>query len=114
VPKRAAPDYFLQALTDLNLAEALATQCELLSIDPAKTALLTDEVLARLEADGFDPADPVTQMLDARDELMALQQGFVDRHGLAGADRDAYCAAGATDLVAQVGPGAYLIAVPAQ
>jgi len=107
-PLRPAPEYFLTALTDLNLAQALATQCETLSIDPQKATELTDGVLEKLEADGFDTQDPVSQMTDSGATLMALQQAFVDRHDLAGAERSDYCAAGELDLAADIGPGQYL------
>lgn len=110
---RPAPDYFLQALTDLNLAQALATQCETLSIDPVASQARTDVVLDQLAADGFDRNDPVSQMSDATEALGSLQQAFVDRHGLAGAEREAYCAAGLADTQSQTGPGQFLLSIEA-
>jgi hypothetical protein len=111
VELRPAPAYFLEALTDLNLAQALATQCDTLSIDPVVAQGLTDSVLERLEADGFDPNDPVSQMQDSAPDLATLQQAFVERHNLTGTQRAAYCEAGLTDLLNQTGPGQYLTAV---
>ncbi|WP_420863076.1 DUF5333 family protein [Algirhabdus cladophorae] len=111
---RPAPDYFLQTLTDLNLAQALATQCQELSIDPAAAQMRTDDVLDQLEADGFDRNDPVSQMADASVALGQLQDAFVTRHSLAGADRTAYCAAGQQDVEAAIGPGQFLVKIVAQ
>ena len=107
-----APDYFVDATFAVSTAQAVARSCPTLSVDPAAAARATGDVLARLEADGFTPANLEARMADPSDAIAGLQRSFLDRHGLEdGAAETDVCAAGRAEIAGRTGVGALLVEV---
>jgi hypothetical protein len=95
----AAPDYFVASAFETSTAQALARSCTTLSIDPVAMAAHTDDVLARLDADGLAPDTLLDRMEDPSKAIATLQAEFVERHGLSdGAPEAAVCAAGRDEI----------------
>lgn len=109
---RPAPGYYLDAVMDFTMAEQLARSCATLSVRADAMQARSAEVLARLQADGFDPALPNAGMEDPTMEVLARQQAFVDRHALPEAPGEAeVCAAGLAEIAAETQMGSFLTEV---
>lgn len=108
---RPAPDYYLDALINTTIAQQLALACPTLSVNLPRMADAAGAVIARLEEDGFDMTAENTGMADATQELAAMQDAFVVRHGLEAPDQKAVCAAGVAEISAKSVMGSYLIEV---
>lgn len=108
---RPAPDYFVGALIATEIAQAIAINCPVLSVNPKAAHIMSEDVLGWLEADGFDLADPTAGMQDANDRLNALQAMFMEKHQLAGANSDKVCAAGKLEMAAETDIGNLLVEV---
>ena len=108
---RPAPDYFIGALIASEVAQAVALNCPVLSVNPSAAQKMSEDVIGWLEADGFDPADPTSEMEDATDRLRALQASFMDKHQLAGANSDQVCEAGRREIADGTDIGRLLVEV---
>ncbi len=108
---RPAPDYFVGAIISTDVAQAIAVNCPKLSINPAVAQSMSENVMAWLSEDGFDDADPVSEMVDFSDQLFALQRRFMDKHNLEGANSAQVCAAGLKEIKAQTDIGNLLVEV---
>jgi hypothetical protein len=107
-----APDYFVAGAFETSTAQAIARSCTTLSIDPVASTALTDELLARLAADGLTPDTILERMDDPSAEIAVLQAGFLARHGLAdGAPEGEVCAAGRREIAEGTPIGALLTPV---
>ncbi|MEM7643548.1 MAG: DUF5333 family protein [Pseudomonadota bacterium] len=107
-----APDYFVASAFETSTAQALAVSCSTLSIDPVAMTRYTDEVLAALEADGFNQQNLADRMADPSQAIGVLQAAFLDRHALAeGAGEDAVCAAGLREIAEGTSLGGLLTEV---
>ena len=107
-----APDYFVEGVYASATAQAVALACPGLSVDLHAAARLSDDILARLSADGFDPENLLTRMADPAPAIAALQDAFLARHGLAdGAASEVACAAGAAEIAEDSAVGGLLVEV---
>ncbi|MBM2576196.1 hypothetical protein JQC91_07750 [Jannaschia sp. Os4] len=107
-----SPDYFVEGVVASAAAQAVALACPTLSVDLGAAARLSEDVLARLTADGFDPQNLLARMEDPQPAIAALQDAFLARHGLAeGAPSEVACAAGRTELEEGSAIGALLLEV---
>lgn len=95
---RPAPDYYVEALFSLTLAEAIASTCGGLGMDLFAAQTRTMELSEQLAADGFDAREPFSQMIDPAPQIRALQAEFLARYPLQGADEAAVCAAGRSEI----------------
>lgn len=110
---RPAPDYYVNAIIDITIAQTLARSCTTISLDPPKFEQLTDAVLAQLTDDGFDPDRPHEQMVDPGEQFAALQTAFMDKHALVeGIGEAEVCAASKAEIAEGTGIGNLLIEVP--
>ncbi|MEM9582496.1 MAG: DUF5333 family protein [Pseudomonadota bacterium] len=108
---RAAPDYFVGAIISTDVAQAIAVNCPKLSVNPLIAQEMSENVLAWLVEDGFDRSDPVSEMVDFSDRLQALQQRFMDKHDLEGANSAQVCAAGFKEMKSKTDIGNLLVEV---
>lgn len=109
---KAAPDYYLDAVMDFTMAEQLARSCAALSVRADVMQARSAEVLARLEADGFDTTRADAGMTDPTMEILQRQQAFVERHDLPDAPGEAeVCAAGLAEIAAASQMGSFLMEV---
>ena len=109
---RPVPGYFVDAAMDLTAANALAVACSRLSVDPVAASARSADVIGRLEADGFDPADGGAGMADPTEIFVARRAAFLEKHGLNdAAPEDAVCAAGRAEIAEGTGIGALLLEV---
>ena len=96
---RAAPGYYIEALVATTAAQQLALACPQVSVNPVNAKLYAEEVMARLEADGFDLTAPDLGMSDATGALEAQRLAFLNRHGLGeGAAQDVVCTAARAEI----------------
>lgn len=109
--KRAAPDYFVGAIISTDVAQAIAVNCPKLSVNPAVAQAMSENVMTWLSEDGFDDADPVSEMVDFSDRLFALQERFMEKHNLRGANSAKVCAAGFKEIEAKTDIGNLLVEV---
>jgi hypothetical protein len=108
-PLRPAPDYFVEALFSLTLAEAIAQACPELGMDLFAAQTQAGELTERLVADGFDRTQPFAQMIDPAPALRDLQAAFLETYPIAGADAEAVCAAGHAEMEKGTAIGTLLI-----
>lgn len=109
---RVAPEYYLDALFDASMAQQIALACPALSVNPAATSAMTGQVLERLEADGFDMANPDFDAAQAQAGFAARLSAFAERTGLGdGAATDVVCAVGRSEIDGATKIGALLVAV---
>ena len=106
------PEYYLDAVMDFTMAEQLARSCATLSVRPDVMQARSAEVLAQLEADGFDTTRADAGMTDPTTEILARQQAFVERHSLPDAPGEPeVCAAGMAEIAAASQMGSFLMEV---
>ncbi len=106
---RPAPDWFVAAVVNLTTAEQLVRSCPSLSLDGQAAQAHTAEVLARLDAEGFDTSRPDGGMAPSREAFVELQAAFVARHGLEGdVTEEMVCAAGRAEIADGTGIGGFL------
>ncbi len=109
---RPAPGYFLDAIVATSTAQQLALSCPGVSIDPVAVSRGTDDVLIRLETDGFDVNSDDMGMLDASTEIQERQDAFLTKHALSnGAEADDVCAAARVEMAEGTQIGTYLMEV---
>ncbi len=108
---RQAPDYFIGALIATEIAQAIAINCPVLSVNPQAAQKMSEDVMNWLAEDGFDEADPTAEMENPNDQLNALQARFMDKHQLAGAGADKVCAAGKAEMADETDIGNLLVEV---
>ena len=109
---RPAPDYFVGALISTDVAQAIAVNCPKISINPVVAQEMSENVMNWLEEDGFDQVDPVSEMVNFSDRLTTLQQRFIQKHNLEGANSAQVCAAGFKEINAETDIGNLLVEVP--
>lgn len=109
--KRAAPDYFVGAIISTDVAHAIAVNCPKLSVNPVVAQAMSENVMTWLSDDGFDDVDPVSEMVDFSDRLFALQDRFMKKHNLRGANSAEVCAAGFKEIKAETDIGNLLVEV---
>lgn len=106
------PVYYLDAVMDFTMAEQLARSCATLSVRPDAMQARSAEVLAQLEADGFDTTRADAGMTDPSMEILQRQQAFVERHELPDAPGEPeVCAAGMAEIAADTQMGSFLMEV---
>ena len=109
---KAPPEYYLDAVMDFTMAEQLARSCSRLSVRADVMQARSAEVLARLDADGFDTTRADAGMTDPTMEILQRQQAFVERHGLLEAPSEAQvCAAGLAEIASASQMGSFLAEV---
>ena len=108
---RPMPDYFVSALVATSAAQALALSCKELSVDPVAVVKASEGLLNKLEADGFDPIDPIAGMESGEARLTDAQTAFMDKHQLEGATSEVVCAAGRSEISEGSEIGALLVEV---
>jgi hypothetical protein len=107
---RPAPDYYVETLFAVTMAEALATSCAAMGMDLLAAGAATTELQEKLIADGFNPDALVTQMIDPAPALRDLQTAFLEKHpDLSAPEEDAVCAAARAELAEETAIGAYLV-----
>lgn len=112
VELKPAPDYFVETVVATTTAQQLALSCAALSLNPPVVQQATSEVLSRLEADGFDVGRTDGGMDDPSDRFTALQQAFLQKHGLReGIDEASVCRAGMAEINEGSEIGSYLLVV---
>lgn len=110
--KFPAPDYFITSVMATTTAQQIGLSCRRLSVNPQAMALLSEETLAALEADGFTAENIETRMEDPVEEITALQQDFLTRHGLTTGPTEAtVCAAGLQEIAEESEIGGLLLEV---
>ena len=106
---RPAPEYYVETLFALTMAEALATSCSTMGMDLLAAGAATGELQDKLEADGFDRDQPFAQMIDPAPALRALQEAFLEKHpDLAAPDEAQVCAVARAELEQETRVGRYL------
>ena len=96
---RPAPDYYIDALFSLTMAEALAQSCSTMGMDLLAAGAATTELQEKLIADGFDAEEPFAQMIDPAPVLRDLQTAFLIKHpDLNTPDEAKVCAAAQVEL----------------
>jgi len=109
---RPAPDYYLDAVVTVTAAQSLARSCTAVSVDPLRLAAISDEVLARLAEDGFDPSSPDPTMEDPSAVLNARLRALFEGHGLSdGVSEAQVCAAARAEMAAESDVGNVLLEV---
>ena len=112
VELKPAPDYFVETVVATTTAQQLALSCRALSLNPPVVQQATSEILARLEEDGFDVERADGGMDDPSDRFTALQQAFLEKHGLSeGIDEASVCRAGLAEINEGTEIGGYLLVV---
>jgi hypothetical protein len=107
---RPAPDYYVDTLFAVTMAEALAISCAPMGMDLLAAGSATTELQEQLTADGFDTDMLATQMIDTSPALLDLQTAFLEKHpDLSEPDEDAVCAAARAELAEETAIGAYLV-----
>jgi hypothetical protein len=107
-----APSYFVETVVATTTAQALAQSCPTLSLNPVTVASGTDDVLARLTADGLDPTQSGAWQEDANRQMQEMQTAFVAKHRLSEPNEDLVCAAGLAEIAEGSEIGRYLVEVP--
>ena len=97
---RPAPEYFLNTMFAVPMAENLAAFCPTASLNYAVISVAHDEVMKRLTSDGFQTEDPFSEMQDTQPAMDAKLAEFMERHQLAGADQKMVCLAAANESAA--------------
>ena len=99
VPRRA-PEYFVRTAMATTTAERVAELCPSLGFDAAAAEARSNEILARLAEDGFDTDNLAQSMADPGDQVRALQNAFIGRHGLVrmGSSDRLVCDAGLAEI----------------
>ncbi len=77
---RPAPDYYVEALFSLTMAEALATSCRTVGMDLLAAGAATTGLTEQLAEDGFDTEQPFAQMIDPAPAIRDLQADFLVKH----------------------------------
>lgn len=95
---RPAPDYYVEAVFAIQMAEALALDCDAVTVDLFATQARVTEMTEALVADGFDADQPFAQMIDPAPRLRDMQAAFVGQYGLEDPDQDALCAAARSEM----------------
>lgn len=112
--KRPAPDWFIEGIYAMSMAEALARGCRSVGLNGFAAAAHASTLTRRLEEAGFDPADPVPQMIDPDGRTQAEHDAFLARHpgiDTSGAD---ICAVARSEMDAETVIGLLLSEEPGQ
>lgn len=108
---RPAPDYLVEAIVAITIAEHVAGACPELRFDSDRASETTVEVLGQLSAEGVDIDDPASTIRDYDEAVRAAQDAFRAKHGL-GTDWggvEAACAAGRAEIAAASPVGGFLV-----
>ena len=105
---RQTPDYFAEAVFDLQMAQALALSCSRISLDPVAAAAHSERLLRSLERDGFPLDAPQDRMDDPDAAIRALQTAFVERYALVDPGEQRVCDVAAAEIAAGTGIGLLL------
>lgn len=106
---RPAPDYYVETLFALTMAEALATSCPDIGMDLLAAGARTSDLRDELAADGFEPNALSTQMIDPAPALRDLQAAFLEKHpGLGDPDEASVCGAARAEMAQDTLVGTYL------
>lgn len=111
---RPAPDYYVEALFSLTMAEALATSCSTVGMDLLAAGATTTELREKLSDDGFDADQAFAQMIDPAPALRDMQAAFLEKHpGLGEPSEEIVCAAAQIEIDEETSVGRYLFVASA-
>lgn len=109
---RPAPDYFVETIVALTIAQQVARSCKTLSVNPVEAQKASASVMERLAADGFNVDAPHEEMIDPSERAVEMQQAFLAKHSLVeGIGEEDVCAAGRAEMAEGSETGSYLIEV---
>ena len=106
---RPAPDYFVNTVFGLTVAQALARSCSTVTLNPVAAQQASEALLIRLEEDGFDMTAPHEQMSGAQEAMDAARDAFMTRHGLVQPDETQVCAAATNEIAEATAVGLMLL-----
>lgn len=106
---RPAPDYYVDTLFSLTMAEALATSCNAVGMDLLAAGATTTELREKLAGDGFDGDQAFSQMIDPGPAMREMQAAFLEKHpGLSDPSEEIVCAVAAQEIAEETMIGIYL------
>ncbi len=106
---RPAPDYYVDALFTLTMAEALATSCTAIGMDLLAAGATTTELREKLSADGFDGDQAFSQMIDPGPAMREMQAAFLEKHpGLNAPSEEIVCAVAVQEIAEETRIGGFL------
>ena len=81
-----------------SMANSLAELCPSVEVNPEAIAERRAALLARLEADGFDPQNAMSEMQDPTGQVHNLQSSFLEKYPLEAATSAQICTAALSEI----------------
>ena len=108
---RPVPDYFAEAIFASTMAGSLAEFCPSVRVDADAVAKRREELILRLESDGFDRENAMEQMQDPTGQVHSLQSAFLEKYALEEATEAQVCTAALSEIGNRTLMGSLLVEV---
>ena len=109
--KVAAPQYYVDALYALQVAENVHDFCPKYSLNEATYNEQKRWIKRRLKEDGFDPENPQAKMKDVERRIAVKEGALRDKYGFESDSEAGYCTAAKFEIAEQSLIGKMLKAV---
>jgi len=109
--KVSAPQYYIDALYALQVAENVHEFCPKYSLNEATYNEQKRWIKRRLKDDGFDPENPQAKMKDVDRQLATKQRVLREKYGFQSNSKAGYCTAAKFEIAQQSLIGKMLKAV---